>query len=271
MFFFTVTPRSIWSYNLHKQQCFGFYPKVLVVRDCRLDCSFEHEKKWEEWTWRFQNCCLSLQDQKPWCNWLEGQFKSHVFHHLSPLSFKQCMQNVILSCYRSPQCWRWFKKKDCQRQIKVAETELKFIEFLNMSHYSNTLCVIPDLQHKRQPLCKKYRCLFHSWWMMVVALQPFRELFSFSSSADTGLSTKPACLLQPSVHPSHSDQPRSEVVTEIWGVQEVFQVLWHCSMKRSFAKLTAGFCYCCESNFEMFFSYILPYKMVPGWKLLYAP
>lgn len=32
------------------------------------------------------------------------------------------------------------------------QKQLKFIEFLNMSRYSNTRCVIHDPQHKRRPL-----------------------------------------------------------------------------------------------------------------------
>lgn len=155
----------------------------------------------------------------------------------------------------------------------MAETELKFIEFLNVSHYSNTWCVIPDLQHKRQPLCEKYRCLFHSWWMVMEAMQPFQAAFlilQLSRYSPEHQSSLPAAPLSIPVT-SHSDQPRAEVVTQVWGAQDVFQLLWHCSMKLSFAKLMAGIGHCCMKNFEMFFPYILLYKMVPGWKILYAP
>jgi len=85
----------------YNSSAFDVIQRCWLFSISRLDCSFEREKKQEEWIWRFQNCCLSLVDQKLWCNWSEGQFKWNVFHHLSPLSFKW-RHSVILSCYRSP-------------------------------------------------------------------------------------------------------------------------------------------------------------------------
>lgn len=38
-------------------------------------------------------------------------------------------------------------EKAAAKHIKMAETEFKFIEFLNMSQCCNTFCVIRDLQH----------------------------------------------------------------------------------------------------------------------------
>lgn len=134
-----------------------------------------------------------------------------------------------------------------------------------MSHYSNTWCVIPVCSTKGSPSVRRTDASFipGEWGG---GTEAFAVSFCHSAQLIQPWAPKQPACHSPLCIPA-LDQPRAELVTEVWGAQQVFQV-FHCSMKRSFAKIMAGFHHCCKSNFEMFFSYILLYKMVPGWKFL---